>query len=89
MSAPKELDDAALQGIARSFYVVKMVRYAALLVAALAIAALAASREAPAWVPLGLVGLAVAFAAAMALTRSRYVTAQRRLGTASAPSPTG
>ncbi len=93
MSAPKELADESLRQLARSFYVVKMVRYAALLVASLAIAALAAGRGAPGWVPVALVLLAVALAAAMARTRARYVSAQRRLGPGSAPStsasPTG
>ena len=38
---PRDLDDESMLRIARSFYVVKMARYAALVVAALAIAALA------------------------------------------------
>ncbi|HCB05576.1 MAG TPA: hypothetical protein DEQ43_15245 [Nocardioides bacterium] len=87
---PRDLDDESMLRIARSFYVVKMARYAALVVAALAIAALAASRGAPDWVPVTLAVLAVAFVAAMAVTRRRYLTARRRppAGT-SAPSPTG
>ncbi|QIG41499.1 hypothetical protein G5V58_00795 [Nocardioides anomalus] len=73
-----DLDDETLRRLARSFYVVKMARYAGLLVALLAIGALATARSAPTWVPVVLGGLAVAFVAAMVVTRARYVSAQRR-----------
>ena len=90
MSIPKDLDDVSLRRLARSFYVVKMARYAALLVAALAIGAVAAVQEAPAWVPVALGVLAAGFVVAMALTRRRYVSSQRRpSGRPSSPSPTG
>jgi hypothetical protein len=79
-----DLDDETLRRLARSFYVVKMARYAGLLVAVLAIAALATARSAPAWVPVVLAGLAAAFAVAMVVTRVRYVSAQRRRGPSSA-----
>jgi hypothetical protein len=74
---PHELDDESLRRIARTFYVVKLARYAALLVAALGIAALAAAEDAPGWVPVTMLVLAVAFVAAMARARARYVSSQR------------
>jgi hypothetical protein len=69
---PQDLDDESLLRIARTFYVVKMVRYAALLLAALGVAALAASQGAPGWVAVTLVALAAAFVAAMVVTAGRY-----------------
>ena len=79
-----------MRRIARSFYVVRMARYAVLLVAALGIAALAGADDAPAVVTVTLVVLAVAFVAAMGLTRRSYVSAQRRTSPGSpSPSPRG
>lgn len=69
---PQELDEEALRRIAHSFYVVKMARYAALLVAALGVAALAGAEDAPAGVTVGLVALGVAFAGVMVVTALRY-----------------
>jgi hypothetical protein len=74
---PRDLDDESIWRIARSFYVVKMARYAGLLVAALLIGALAVARDAPGWVPWTMVVLAVGFVVAMALTRRRYVSSRR------------
>ena len=80
----------ALPQLARSFYVVKMVRYAALLVASLAIVALAARRDAPGAVTAALGVVALAFAVALVATRRRYLSSRRpRPGEPSAPSPTG
>jgi hypothetical protein len=78
---PQDLDDESLRRVARSFYVVKMVRYAALLVAALAVAALAGARHAPAAVPALLVALAAGLVAAMVVTALRY---RRRTGSPTA-----
>jgi hypothetical protein len=90
VSVPQDLDDESLRRLARSFYVVKMVRYAALVLSALAVGALAAWQHAPTWVPVALAGLALALGAAMVLTRRRYLTAQRRAAAwPSSPSPTG
>jgi hypothetical protein len=80
-----DLDDETLRRLARSFYVVKMARYAGLLVAVLAVGALATARSAPAWVPVVLAALAAAFAVAMVVTRVRYVSAQRRPGPPAPP----
>ncbi len=66
------LDDETLQRIARSFYLVKMARYAGLLVAALGIGALAAAEGAPVAVTGVLVVLAAGFAAAMVVVALRY-----------------
>jgi hypothetical protein len=76
---PRDLDDESLRRLARSFYVVRMTRYGALLVAALAIGALAAVEGAPTWVWVTLLVLAVVFLAGMVITRRRYL---RSLATA-------
>ena len=73
-----DLDEESLQRIARSFYVVRMVRYALLAVATLAVAALSAAQDAPAVVPLVLVGLALAVGAGMLAIRRRYVSSRPR-----------
>ncbi len=88
---PQDLDDESLRRIARSFYVVRMARYALLLVAALVVAGLSAASDAPGWVSLTLVGLAVAFVVCLVATRWGYVRSRRRPapGSASSPSPTG
>jgi hypothetical protein len=87
---PQDLDEASLRRIARSFYVVKMARYAALLVAALLVGALAVARDAPGWVAWTMVALAVAFVVVMALTRRRYLSSLRLpAGGPSSSSPTG
>jgi hypothetical protein len=70
---PRDLDDESLRRLARSFYLVRMTRYGALVVAALGIGALAAAEGAPTWVWVTLIVLAVAFLAAMGLTHRRYV----------------
>jgi len=87
---PHDLDDESLRRVARTFYVVKMARYAALLVAVLGVAALAAAEDAPGWVPVTLVVLGVAFVAAMVRARRRYVSSQRPASPGPAsPSPRG
>jgi hypothetical protein len=87
---PSDLDDGSLRRLARSFYVVRMVRYGALLVAALGIGALAAAEGAPTWARVALLVLAAVFLAAMGLTRRRYVSGRRPAsGPPSARSPRG
>jgi hypothetical protein len=87
---PKDLDDESIRRIARSFYVVRMVRYTLLALAALAVAALSAFEDAPAAVPVVLGVLAAVFVATMVVLRRRYVSSQRPpTGGASSPSPTG
>jgi len=78
MSGPsKDLDDESLRRMARSFYVVRMVRYALLTVASLAIALVSAVEDAPAVVPIALVVVALVVAASMVSLRRRYVSSQR------------
>ena len=69
---PQDLDDEALRRIARSLYVVRMVRYGLLLVSTLGIGAASAASDAPVAVPVTLAVLAVAFASAMVLTAAYY-----------------
>jgi len=85
-----DLDDESIRRIARSFYVVRMVRYALLVVAALGVAAVSAVQDAPSAVPVVLGALAVVFVATMVVVRRRYVSSQRPpSGAASSPSPRG
>ena len=76
---PQDLDDEALRRIARSLYVVRMVRYGLLLVSTLSIGAASAATDAPVAVPVTLAVLAVAFASAMVLTAAYY---RRQAGSA-------
>jgi hypothetical protein len=88
--APKDLDDESIRRIARSFYVVRMVRYTLLSLATLGVAALSAAQDAPVVVPVVLGVLAAVFAATMVAVRRHYVSSQRPpAGGPSAPSPTG
>jgi membrane protein implicated in regulation of membrane protease activity len=87
---PHDLDDESIRALARSFYVVKMARYAGLLVATLLIGALAVARDAPGWVAWAMVVLVVVFVVVMALTRRRYVSSRRPPAAGpSSSSPTG
>jgi heme A synthase len=87
---PRDLDDESLRRLARSFYLVRMTRYGALVLAALGIGALAVAAGAPRWVWVTLMVLAVVFLAAMLLTRRRYVRARRPASEPpSSPSPRG
>lgn len=87
---PQDLDDETLQRIARSFYVVRMVRYGLLLLAALGFLAAAAAQDAPGLVVAGLAALVAGLAVAALATRRRYVRTRppRGAGPASG-SPTG
>jgi hypothetical protein len=88
--APKELDDESIRRIARSFYVVRMVRYTLLALAALGVAVLSAVQDAPAAVPIVLAALAAVFVATMVVLRRQWVSSRRPpTGGASSPSPTG
>jgi hypothetical protein len=87
---PKDLGDESIRRIARSFYVVRMVRYTLLLLSSLGVAALSAARDAPVVVPVVLVVLAAVFAATMVAVRHHYVSSQRLPGGGpSSASPTG
>ena len=87
---PKDLDEESTRRLARSFYVVRMVRYALLSVAVLGIAALGAVQGAPAVVPIALVVLAAVLAGTMVALRRQYVSSQGPpSGAASSRSPTG
>ena len=87
---PQDLDDESLRKLARSFYVVKMLRYAALLVAALVFVFGSMTQDAPVTVTATLVVLTVALATAMVATHRRYLSSQQppSAGPAS-PSPRG
>jgi hypothetical protein len=85
-----DLDEESVRRIARSFYVVRMVRYALLALAALGIAVVSALQDSPAAVPVVLAVLAAVFVATMVVLRRRYLSSQRPpSGAASSPSPRG
>jgi hypothetical protein len=69
---PRDLDDETLRRVARSLYVVRMARYALLLISALGIGAASAAKDAPVAVPVTLAALAVVFGALMVLTAVYY-----------------
>jgi hypothetical protein len=86
----QDLDDESIRRIARSFYVVRMVRYTLLCLAALGVAVLSAVQDAPAAVPIVLGVLAAVFVATMVVLRRQYVSSQRPpSGAAASPSPRG
>jgi len=90
VSVPKDLDDESLRRLARSFYVVRMVRYGLLVVATLGIAAISAAADAPAVVVVVIAALAVVFAGTMVAVRRHYVSSQQPPSAGpSSPSPTG
>ena len=75
---PKDLGEESLRRLARSFYVVKMLRYAALLVAALVFVALCVARgDTPVAVTATLAVLSLALAVAMLATHRRYLSSQQ------------
>jgi hypothetical protein len=87
---PKDLDDESIARVARSFYVVRMVRYGLLTLASLGVAALSAAQGAPVVVPIVLVALAAVLAASMVAVRRHYVSSQQQPSAGpSSPSPTG
>ena len=87
--APKDLDDESIGRVARSFYVVRMVRYGLLALASLGVAALSAAQGAPVVVPIVLAVLAAVLAASMVAVRRHYVSSQQRPSEGpSSPSPT-
>jgi small-conductance mechanosensitive channel len=79
---PRDLDEESVRRIARSFYLMRMVRYALLLVALVVFLAASLARDAPAAVTVG-IGLAiVALVGVVAATHRTYLRSQR-------PSPPG
>jgi hypothetical protein len=87
---PHDLDEESLRRLARSFYVVKMARYGALLVAALVFVAACLATDAPKAVTATLVVLSLALALAMVVIRRRYVSSRRPPSAGpSSSSPTG
>ena len=87
---PQDLDDASIDRIARSFYVVRMVRYALLLVALTVFLVATLVRDAPGVVAVAMVGAVACVLVAVVATRRRYVRSRTpaRDGTSPA-SPTG
>ena len=87
---PQDLDDETLRRIARSFYVVRMVRYALLLVALAVFLGASVAQDAPRPVAVALAVTIVALLGAVGTTHQRYLSSRRRPGAGpSSPSPTG
>ena len=87
---PKDVDDESMRRIARSFYVVKMVRYALLFVAMVVFLVASLVTDAPTAVAVALVVTMVALVGAAGATRRRYVSSQRPPSARPAsPSPRG
>jgi hypothetical protein len=87
---PQELDEESVRRIARSFYVVRMVRYALLLLALSVFLVAGLVTDAPGAVAVALVVTIVALAGVVAATHRRYLSSQRPPSTEpSSPSPTG
>jgi hypothetical protein len=87
---PRDVDDESIRRIARSFYVVRMVRYAVLLVALAGFLVASLVTDAPGAVVVGLVVALVALVGAVAATRLRFLSSQRPpSGAASSRSPRG
>jgi hypothetical protein len=87
---PQDLDDETIRRIARSFYVVRMVRYALLLVALVVFLVASLVTDAPTAVAVALIATIVALVGVVGATHRRYVSSQRPpSGRPSSPSPTG
>lgn len=87
MSQQEDLDDATLLRIARSFYVVRMVRYAALLVSLGVVLALSLARDAPYVVSLGAGLVILALLVAAIATHRRWVRAAAQASGQASGSP--
>jgi len=87
---PQDLGDESLRRIARSFYVVKMVRYALLLVALVVFLVASLAQDAPRLVVVALAVTIVALLGAVGTVHKRYLSSQRPPAAGpSSPSPTG
>ncbi len=88
-SIPRDVDDETYRRIARSFYVVRMVRYALLLVF---FVVFLVAVELKGWSSAAAVAVVIALVAVVALmvvTRRRYLSGQRARPSPTSASPTG
>jgi hypothetical protein len=87
---PRNLDEESVRRIARSFYLMRMVRYLLLLVALVVFLAASLLTDAPAAVAVGIVVTIVALVGVVAATHRTYLKSQRTSSAGpSSPSPTG
>jgi uncharacterized membrane protein len=87
---PQELDDEAVRRIARSFYVVRMVRYALLLLALAVFLVASLVTDAPGAVEVALAVTLVALVGVVGATHRSYLSSRRPpSGGPSSPSPRG
>ena len=87
---PQDLDDESARRVARSFYVVRMVRYALLLVALVVFLVASIVQDVPRVVAVAMVVAIVGMLVAVAATHRRYVSSQRPpSGRPASPSPRG
>jgi hypothetical protein len=77
---PKDLDEASIRRIARSFYVVRMVRYALLLVALVVFLVASLATDAPTAVAVAIGVTLMALVGVVVATHLRYVGSQRPAG---------
>jgi hypothetical protein len=87
---PRDLDEESVRRIARSFYVMRMVRYALLLVALVVFLAASLATDAPNAVAVGIAVTIVALVGVVVATHRTYLRSQRPSSTGpSSPSPRG
>ena len=87
---PRDLDEESARRVARSFYRVRMVRYALLLVALVVFLAASVARDAPTAVVVGMAVALVALVGVVAATHRTFLRSQRPPAPGpSAPSPRG
>ena len=86
---PRDVDDESIRRIARSFYVVRMVRYAFLLVALAGFLVASLVTDAPTAVAVGLVVAIAALVVGVAATQRRFLSSQRPPSGAASRSPRG
>jgi archaellum biogenesis protein FlaJ (TadC family) len=87
---PRDLDEESVRRIARSFYVMRMVRYTLLLVALVVFLVASLVTDAPTAVVVGIAVTVVALVGIVAATHRTYLRSQRPSPAGpSAPSPRG
>jgi hypothetical protein len=88
--SPQDLDDESARRVARSFYIVRMVRYALLLVALVVFLVVCIVQGVPRVVVIAMVVAIVGMLVAVAATHRRYVSSRRLpSGRPSSRSPRG
>jgi uncharacterized membrane protein YqjE len=87
---PRDLDEESARRVARSFYVMRMVRYALLLVALVVFLVASLVTDAPTAVAVGIVVSIMALLGVVAATHRTYLRSQRPSSAGpSSPSPRG